>query len=37
MTAAFYLGNAKGTIPFDQIIDNSFAEKAAASANEQAK
>src|ERR1700731_856893 len=26
-----YLGNAKGTIPFDQIIDNSFADKAVAS------
>src|SRR5258708_20305539 len=32
-----YLGNAKGTIPFDQIIDNSFAEKAVALSNERAK
>jgi NitT/TauT family transport system substrate-binding protein len=31
MDMQVYLGNAKGTIPFDQIIDNSFAEKAVAS------
>ena len=37
MDMQVYLGNAKGTIPFDQIIDNSFAEKAVASANERAK
>jgi NitT/TauT family transport system substrate-binding protein len=37
MDMQVYLGNAKGTIPFDQIIDNSFAEKAVASANEPAK
>jgi len=30
MDMQVYLGNAKGTIPFDQIIDNSFAEKAVA-------
>ena len=23
-----YLGNTKGTVSFDQMIDNSFAEKA---------
>jgi NitT/TauT family transport system substrate-binding protein len=28
MDMQIYLGNAKGTVPFDQIIDNSFAEKA---------
>lgn len=32
MDMQVYLGNAKGTIPFDQIIDNSFAEKAAKAA-----
>jgi NitT/TauT family transport system substrate-binding protein len=37
MDMQVYLGNAKGTIPFDQVIDNSFAEKAVASANERAK
>jgi NitT/TauT family transport system substrate-binding protein len=31
MEMQIYLGNAKGSIPFDQIIDNSFAEKAVAS------
>jgi NitT/TauT family transport system substrate-binding protein len=31
MDMQVYLGNAKGTVPFDQIIDNSFAEKAIAS------
>lgn len=31
MDMQVYLGNAKGSIPFDQIIDNSFAEKAIAS------
>src|SRR6185312_11108904 len=31
MEMQVYLGNAKGTIPFDQIIDNSFADKAVAS------
>jgi NitT/TauT family transport system substrate-binding protein len=31
MDMQVYLGNAKGSIPFDQIIDNSFAEKAVAS------
>jgi NitT/TauT family transport system substrate-binding protein len=31
MDMQVYLGNAKGTIPFDQIIDNTFAEKAVAS------
>src|ERR1700692_2444346 len=31
MDMQVYLGNAKGTIPFDQIIDNSFADKAVAS------
>jgi NitT/TauT family transport system substrate-binding protein len=31
MEMQVYLGNAKGSIPFDQIIDNSFAEKAVAS------
>jgi NitT/TauT family transport system substrate-binding protein len=30
MEMQVYLGNAKGTIPFDQIIDNSFADKAVA-------
>jgi NitT/TauT family transport system substrate-binding protein len=30
MDMQVYLGNAKGTIPFDQIIDNTFAEKAVA-------
>jgi NitT/TauT family transport system substrate-binding protein len=30
MDMQIYLGNAKGTVPFDQIIDNSFAEKAVA-------
>ncbi|HEY9215169.1 MAG TPA: ABC transporter substrate-binding protein, partial [Ancylobacter sp.] len=28
MEMQVYLGNAKGTVPFDEIIDNSFAEKA---------
>ncbi len=28
MDMQVYLGNVKGSIPFDQIIDNSFAEKA---------
>jgi len=37
MDMQVYLGNAKGTIPFDQIIDNSFAEKAVATANELGK
>jgi NitT/TauT family transport system substrate-binding protein len=32
MDMQIYLGNAKGTIPFDQIIDNTFAEKAIAMA-----
>ncbi len=32
MDMQVYLGNAKGTIAFDQIIDNSFAEKAIAAA-----
>lgn len=32
MDMQIYLGNAKGSIPFDQIIDNSFAEKAIAMA-----
>ena len=31
MEMQVYLGNAKGTIPFDQIIDNGFADKAVAS------
>ncbi|WP_284417906.1 MULTISPECIES: ABC transporter substrate-binding protein [unclassified Bradyrhizobium] len=31
MEMQVYLGNAKGSVPFDQIIDNSFAEKAVAS------
>ncbi|BAL79782.1 ABC transporter substrate-binding protein [Bradyrhizobium cosmicum] len=31
MDMQIYLGNAKGSVPFDQIIDNSFAEKAIAS------
>jgi NitT/TauT family transport system substrate-binding protein len=31
MDMQVYLGNAKGTVPFDQIIDNSFADKAVAS------
>ena len=31
MDMQVYLGNAKGTISFDQIIDNSFADKAVAS------
>jgi NitT/TauT family transport system substrate-binding protein len=31
MDMQVYLGNAKGSIPFDQIIDNSFAQKAIAS------
>jgi NitT/TauT family transport system substrate-binding protein len=31
MDMQVYLGNAKGSIPFDQIIDNSFADKAVAS------
>ena len=31
MDMQVYLGNAKGSIPFDQIIDNSFANKAVAS------
>lgn len=31
MDMQIYLGNAKGSIPFEQIIDNSFAEKAIAS------
>jgi len=31
MDMQIYLGNAKGSIPFDQIIDNSFAQKAIAS------
>jgi NitT/TauT family transport system substrate-binding protein len=30
MDMQVYLGNAKGSIPFDQIIDNSFAQKAIA-------
>jgi NitT/TauT family transport system substrate-binding protein len=30
MEMQVYLGNAKGSIPFDQIIDNSFADKAVA-------
>lgn len=29
MSMQVYLGNVKGSIPFDEIIDNSFAEKAA--------
>ncbi len=32
MDMQIYLGNAKGSFPFDQIIDNSFAEKAIAAA-----
>ena len=28
MDMQIYLGNVKGSIPFDQIIDNSFADKA---------
>jgi NitT/TauT family transport system substrate-binding protein len=32
MDMQIYLGNAKGSIPFDQIVDNSFAEKAIATA-----
>ena len=31
MDMQVYLGNAKGSVPFDQIIDNSFADKAVAS------
>ena len=31
MEMQVYLGNAKGSVPFDQIIDNSFADKAVAS------
>jgi NitT/TauT family transport system substrate-binding protein len=31
MDMQIYLGNAKGSVPFEQIIDNSFAEKAVAS------
>jgi NitT/TauT family transport system substrate-binding protein len=31
MDMQVYLGNAKGSVPFEQIIDNSFAEKAVAS------
>jgi NitT/TauT family transport system substrate-binding protein len=31
MDMQIYLGNAKGSIPFDQIIDNTFADKAVAS------
>jgi NitT/TauT family transport system substrate-binding protein len=31
MDMQIYLGNAKGNVPFDQIIDNSFADKAIAS------
>jgi NitT/TauT family transport system substrate-binding protein len=31
MDMQVYLGNVKGSIPFEQIIDNSFAEKAVAS------
>jgi NitT/TauT family transport system substrate-binding protein len=31
MDMQVYLGNAKGTVSFDQIIDNSFADKAVAS------
>ncbi len=31
MDMQVYLGNAKGSIPFDQIIDNTFADKAVAS------
>ncbi len=27
MDMQIYLGNAKGSVPFEQIIDNSFAEK----------
>ena len=34
MDMQIYLGNAKGSVPFDQIIDNSFAEKAIARRNE---
>lgn len=30
MSMQLYLGNIKGTIPFEEIIDNSFAEKAVA-------
>jgi hypothetical protein len=30
MTMQKYLGNVKGTIPFADIIDNSYADKAAA-------
>jgi NitT/TauT family transport system substrate-binding protein len=30
MAMQLYLGNIKGTIPFEEIIDNSFAEKAVA-------
>ena len=30
MDMQVYLGNAKGSVPFDQIIDNSFADKAVA-------
>ena len=33
MDMQVYLGNVKGTIPFDQIVDNSFAEKAVANSN----
>ena len=32
MDMQIYLGNTKGSVPFDQIIDNSFAEKAIAAA-----
>jgi NitT/TauT family transport system substrate-binding protein len=31
MEMQVYLGNAKGSVSFDQIIDNSFADKAVAS------
>jgi NitT/TauT family transport system substrate-binding protein len=30
MAMQVYLGNVKGTLSFDEIIDNSFAEKAVA-------
>jgi len=33
MDMQVYLGNVKGTIPFDKIVDNSFAEKAVANSN----
>ena len=34
MSMQIYLGNVKGTIPFEEIIDNSFAEKAVAELDE---